>query len=225
MRIRTFLEVRGQLGENRGWFPDNGDVVFSHRKGLGVVRHVVVCKDDGTPVYDQFIHAEPVGAVTVPVNSKGEFGVIDVWRPTIVSAEEYRFPDLDLAKVGVMSTEFPRGFPKKGEVGAQTALREAQEELSSPIRKVAQIGEWTPNTTFHPHRIPVFAAWLDEARAADVVAKRTVPSPDMNEKILNVRWVALDHLFALMRERKLHCGATQAALCLYLAAYGNVEVK
>lgn len=161
--------------------------------------------------------------MTVPVNSRGEVGVIDVWRPTIPSAEQYRYPDLDLSQLGVMSTEFPRGFPKKGETGAQTAMREAGEELGSPIRKVAQIGEMTPNTTFYAQRIPVYVAWLDEARAADVAAKRAAPPPDVNEKILNVRWVPYQELFRLMRERKLHCGMTQAALCLYLASVAEAK--
>lgn len=217
MRVRPFSEVRQLLGDKRGWFPDTSDAVLSHRDGKGTFLHVAICKDDGSPIWDQPLHLEPVGAVTVPVNKRGELGVIDVWRPTIPSAAEYRFPNVDLTKLGVMSTEFPRGFPKKGEAAMQTALREAQEELGAPIRKVAQIGETTPNSTFHVHRIPVFVAWLDEALAADIVAKRALPPPDVDEKILNVRWVPYQELFRLMREQQLHCGMTQAALCLYLA--------
>lgn|GEM_PF-2892993 len=225
MRVRLFSEIQQELGERRGWFPGSGDVVLNQQRGLGVIRHVAICDDDGTPKYDQFLHTEPVGAVTVPVNSKGELGVIDIWRPTIPTAAEYRFPHLDVAALGVMSTEFPRGFPKKGEDGAQTAHREAEEELGSPIRRVEQIGEWTPSTTYNPYRIPVFAAWLDEVRAADVAAKRVLPPPDVNERILNVQWVPIEILFSLMRQRRLHCGATQSALMLYIAQYGKVTMK
>jgi len=214
--IKPIHEVDGL-----GWHPP-GSVVLDNPK-LGRVVHVAVCKGDGTKLWDQPLHIEPVGAVTVPVNSRGELGVVDVWRPTIVSPEAYRYPDLDLSQLGVMSTEFPRGFPKKGETGAQTAMREAQEELGSPIRKAAQIGEMTANTTFYPQRIPVYAACLDEARAADVAAKRVLPPPDVNEKILNVQWVPYQELFQLMRDRKLHCGMTQAALCLYLASVAEAR--
>lgn len=202
MRVRAIQEVDGL-----GWHPGSG-VVFEHSK-LGRIVHVAICKDDGTKLYDQPMHLEPVGAVTVPVNSKGELGIVEVERPTVRSAAEYRYPDLDLATLGVASLEFPRGFPKKGELGAQTAAREGEEELGSPIRSVRQVGEITPNTTFHPHRIPVFLVRVDERFAG------TMP-PDVNEKILKVRWISVNEFMRLIADGRVHCGMTKAAFCHYL---------
>ncbi|MFH1098935.1 MAG: NUDIX domain-containing protein, partial [Candidatus Uhrbacteria bacterium] len=179
--MRPFSEVAKEMEGKQGWRRGEGDDVFVHSK-LGVVRHVVICRDDGTPLYDQFIHFEPIGAVTVPVNSKGELGLVRVERPTLkADVTGNTFPLLNVADLGVASLEFPRGFPKKGEAAAQTAAREGEEELGSPILGVEQIGELTPNTTFHPHRIPIFLVRVNEE------FKGTLP-PDVNEKILKVEW-------------------------------------
>ncbi|MFH1099095.1 MAG: hypothetical protein V1723_04235, partial [Candidatus Uhrbacteria bacterium] len=75
---------------------------------------------------------------------------------------------------------------------------------------VEQIGELTPNTTFHPHRIPIFLVRVNEE------FKGTLP-PDVNEKILKVEWKSLADLLALIRDGRVHCGMTKAALCQYLA--------
>lgn len=214
MKVRSFGEIAEALGDRRGWRPGAGDVVLAH-PSLGRVVHVGICKDDGSPMYDQFLHLEPVGAITVPVNSKGELGLVEVERPGVREAADYTFPNLDLTKFGHPSLEFPRGFPKKGEIAQQTAAREAGEELGSPIRDVRFIGELTPNTTFHSHRIPILLAIVDEGFAG-------APPPDVNEKILKVRWHALDAVFACIRLGQIHCGMTKAALLHYLVVERKV---
>lgn len=216
MKVRTFSEVEAELGEKRGWRQGSGDEVLVNPK-LGVVRHVAICRDDGTPLYDQFLHIEPIGAITVPVNTKGELGVVTVERPGVRDMKWYQFPGgPDLSLLGCPSMEFPRGFPKKGELAAQTAAREGEEELGSPILSVQQIGEITPNTTFHPHRIPVFLVRVNEAFAG------TMP-PDVNEKILKVEWRSLEDVMSRIRGSKIHCGMTKAALCHYLAEMHSEE--
>lgn len=192
-----------------GWYRGVGDNVFHHSM-LGRILHVAICKDDGSPMWDQPLHIEPIGAVTVPVNRQGQIGMVVVERPTVREAGLYQFPELDLETLGVASLELPRGLPRKGEASAQTAAREGEEELDSPILGVTQIGEITPNTTFHPHRIPVFQVKVNEA------FKGTLP-PDVNEKILKVDWVTEKALNGRIARGEIHCAMTLAALQLYFA--------
>ncbi len=215
MKVRPFSEVADLMVGKQGWQQGTGDVVFQNPK-LGQVLHVAMCKDDGTPMWDQFIHVEPLGAVTVPVNKKGEFGLVKVDRPTVKSPEQYRYPELNLADLGVSSLETPRGFPKKGEAGAQTAHREGEEELGSPIELVKKIGEITPNTTFHPHRIPVYFALVNHEFAG------TAP-PDVNEKILKVEWVSTEDLNRRIAAGEINCAMTLAALQLFAAYHAQVR--
>lgn len=207
MFVKKMSEALGAL--KAAWTRGEGDVVFSH-PAKGRIIHVAMCKDDGTPLWDQPLHTEPVGAVSVPVNSKRQFGVVRVDRPTVKLFKLYDYTNLDLRTLGVSSIEFPRGFPEKGEREAQTAKRESEEELRSPIRKVTKIGEITPNTAFHPHRVPVFLVEVDESRKTDI-------PPDVNEKILDVEWMDPYSLTQMILERRIHCAMTLAAFALALA--------
>lgn len=193
--------------EKSGWKPGDGDVVLTN-PNLGKVVHVAVCTDEGKPLYDQFLHAEPVGAVTLTTNLKGEIGIITVARPT-AKPGTYDYPNFEhnLSNLGCESVEIPRGFPLKGEASAQTAKREGGEELGSPIKSVELLGNITPNTTFHPHRIPVYLAQVDE--------NFTGPMPgDVNEKILKVTWVTKNKLLTMIKEKEIYCGMTLAAIML-----------
>ena len=208
MKVRLFQEVADQLGARQGWKAGEGDRVLVNPK-MGAVVHVAMCNDDGTPLWDQFLHFEPIGAVTVPINLKGEFGMVRVYRPTIRPDAVYDFSDIDatIERLGATSVEFPRGFPKKGERVDQTARREGEEELNSPILEVRQLGEITPNTTFHPHRIPVFGIKVDERYAGAL-------PPDVNEKILKVTWMSPEQIRECVAQGEINCGMTLAALCL-----------
>lgn len=196
--------------EKSGWNKGEGDVVLVN-PALGKVVHVAVCNDEGKPLYDQFLHAEPVGAVTVPMNSKGEIGIITAVRPTAKPGTySYQEFENDFSNLGCESIEVPRGFPMKDEIGTETAMREGGEELGSPIKSVSLLGEITPNTTFHPHRIPVYLAQVDE--------NFTGPMPgDVNEKILKVTWVTKAKLLTMVRDDKIYCGMTMAAITLAIA--------
>jgi len=210
MKVKLFSEVADQMTGRGGWQRGDGDTVFINPK-LGSVTHVAICKDDGTPMWDQFIHFEPIGAISLPVNSKGEVGLVSVERPTFrIGTDQQTFPALDLDNLGCPSLEFPRGFPKKGEIGAQTAKREGEEELGSPITNVGLLGHLTPNTTFHPHRIPVYLVGVDNQ------FKGTTP-PDVNEKILNVQWMTAPAVINLMANGAINCAMTLGTWALYHA--------
>lgn len=202
------IKALSQSGlENTGWNAGQGDVLLVNPK-LGKLIRVAVCKDDGTPVYDQFLHAEPVGAVTIPVNSKGEIGFITQQRwtadPTLYDFETIE-DNLDI--VGMPSIELPRGFPINGEASEQTATREGAEEIGSPVTSVKKLGVVTPNTAFNPHQVPVYWASIDEAFQGEIPG-------DVNEKILAVNWFSLEELRSKIASGEIYCGFTLAALGL-----------
>lgn len=207
MKIRPFSQI--PMGAKQGWWPGPGDIILQHSR-LGQLLHVAICRDDWYPMWDQPLHLEALGAITVPVNSRFEFGLIQVERPTVKSSRDYTFPDLDLRILGTTSWEFPRGFPKKGEQSSQTARREGEEELGSPITEVVKIGEVTPNTAFNSHLIPVYLVKVNENFSG------TTP-PDVNEKILKVQWISSEELHTRIARGEIYCGLTLAAFALYCA--------
>lgn len=196
--------------DKTGWNKGEGDVLLVHPK-LGKLIQVAVCDTAGKPIYDQFIHAEPIGAVTIPVNSKGEIGLIGALRWTANPAR-YDFETIEnhLDILGMVSVEFPRGFPHKGEAPATTAMREGGEELGSPIISVEKLGVVTPNTTFHPHQIPVYLARVDETFVGDIPG-------DVNERVLAVDYVSSEVLRDKIARGEIYCGFTLAAIGLALA--------
>jgi len=217
MKVRLFSEVEM---ERAGWKRDEGDVVF-YNPALGAIVRVAMCNDEGTPLWDQFLHMEPVGAITVPVNSNGDLGFVVQQRPTISSSELYIYPNLEseerkseivrvLDIVGTPSLELPRGFPLKGEAPEQTAKREADQELDSPILEVQRIGEVVPNTAFNPHRIPVFLAKVNEKFDGEY-------PPDVNEKILKVEWNDPRSVKRMIAGEEMFCGMSLAALSFYFS--------
>jgi len=158
--------------------------------------------------YDAFLHNEPIGAVTIPVNKEGKLGFITAFRPTFQPGKEH-FPLTDTSVLGRESLELPRGFPIKGERSDQTAKREGSEELGSPIISVRQLGLVTPNTTFHPHQIPVFLCEVDSDFKGDIPG-------DVNEKILGKIFLTPEEVKNRVVGGEIYCGFTLAALGIWL---------
>lgn len=185
------------------------DKVMQHIDGLGQIIHVAICRDDGTPMWDQPIFVEQRGGITVVMNDKGEVGMIEVERPVIRSVEGFDYMDFDPTALGRPSWEFPRGFPKKGETTEQTAAREAGEELGSPIKEIVKLGEVSANTTYFPIPQPVYLAMLDDSFTG------TIP-PDINEKILQVSWKSEEQFSQMVRDGQIVCGLTLAAWAMLM---------
>ncbi|MBU0649224.1 NUDIX hydrolase [Patescibacteria group bacterium] len=203
MKVIPFSEVPGK---EPGWKRGEGDVVLYHPT-YGEIRHVWVCDKEGKPHHDQFLHNEPIGAVTMPMRKDGKVGFITADRPCFPPGKEH-FPLKDFEVLGCESLELPRGFPKKGERSEQTAKREGAEEIGSPILEVSEIGQITPNTTFNPHRIPVYLAKIDEDFVGEV-------PPDVNEKILGKVFLSKDEIMEKLKNQEIFCGFTLAALSLW----------
>jgi len=89
-------------------------------------------------------------------------------------------------------------------------LREAEEELGKKIIRVELITYWRPNSTFFPHRIPVFMALVDPNAPGEL-------PPDVNEKILRVEWFDEAQVVEKVLAQEINCGATMTALAWYFA--------
>ncbi len=144
MRVRSLSEVGIENCPNLNhWVRGKGDVILVHEV-IGILYSVVICNDDGTPLYDDFLYLDnPNGSITVPVNTDGEIGLISIERPGFKPGAPQTFPELDFATLGALSLEVPRGSPKKGESSRSAAARETDEEVGSPVRSVEMIGEIT----------------------------------------------------------------------------------
>lgn len=212
MRVKSLNGVKRERSQFKpAWQRGRGDKIYENPK-FGRIQAVVITKEDGTPLYDQIIWIEPVGAVTVPINLKGEIGLQEVERPVILKedVEPYNRPgqlDVNFADLGRKILETPRGFPVKSEKPIETALRESSEELQKVVIELKKIGEINPNTAFFVNSIPVYLARIN----SDLPAK--IP-PDLNERILKVSWYSLAEIKRMIREGKIICGFTLAALAL-----------
>jgi 8-oxo-dGTP pyrophosphatase MutT (NUDIX family) len=115
----------------------------------------------------------------------------------------------DFPKLGAPSLECPRGFPFKGKKSQETAVREAGEELGSPVLESKLIGYSRPNSTFHPHQIPIYLVRVDEE------FRGTVPA-DVNEKILKVTYYPAAEVKNMIKAKKITRGMTKSAICSFL---------
>lgn len=215
-RIHTMLRKLSEVKKESPAFTPKWDRVDENQvyenPQFCSIQAVVICKDDGTPLYDQVVVVEPVGAVTIPVNLEGKIGLQTVFRPVILAEgiDPYVAPGnlaINPSDLGRVSIEVPRGFPIKGEKPGETAFREASEELQKLVISAKQIGEVNPNTAYFVHSTPVFLVEVDSTRLTDI-------PPDVNEKIFKVDWFSREEVEALVREGKIFCGFTLAVLNL-----------
>jgi hypothetical protein len=199
------------------------DILLENEGMLHQVVHVVICKDDGTPMWDQIEHVEHVsGAATLPVDSRGRIGLQLQERPVQRAAMPERkllgrdpaYDEAFLANLGGMKVmQCPRGMAKKGEKPWETAARETREEQGRVIRRLASCGLIWDNTAFKPVPAYGFIAKIDES----------VPpanDPDFNEGILKVEWYELRDVLRMATTGKpypLDDGFTTNLLFHYMA--------
>lgn len=202
-------------GFKPGWNPVPG-ICFARHPKFGAILHCVVADDDGKPVYDQPVIADPLGAVCIPIDNDGNIYLIANNRP-LPSPGGYRsYPPVEFEDSGVASLEFPRGFAEPGESPESTAIREEEEECGYKIDHLHRIGEINPNTTFYLKSIPVFLAEI----GTPTISKRV---DDGNESVLRVEVFSLDGLLDLVAQNKIFCGFTLASITLYLAWRRKVQ--
>lgn len=229
MRIRLASDVspeewpmdpKSEKRKGPGWKAGPGSVVLENEGLRHQVVHVVVCKDDGSPIYDQFVHWEAGGAVTLPVNQKGEIGLVEVDRPILRSPMDYQLVGRDAAfdrrwaeNLGRKSWEAPRGMARKNEKPGQTAVREGEEEIGSAVRRVIYLGPQADNTTFKPMAVHGYLAEVDATKASSL-------PPDVNEKIFQVQWHPWQEVMRMLTKGAdcpILCDFTKSALAYWFA--------
>ena len=181
---------------------------------FGKVERVVVCRDDGIPLFDQYeIEEGPVnkdgkralwsGAVIAPFfEDDGLYvGLIERIRELVIdpkTGEQGKY----------MSTEFPGGISKPSETPGETAVRELGEETSKVAKKFYNIGKINPNTAFYvTDGVPVFAAEVDPAIRSHL-------RPDSNEPILRCKFLPYSDARKKILEQEVYCGWTLSAFTL-----------
>lgn len=210
MKLRYFSEVLAEHPRMQaGWHADGNDVIIEN-PDYGVIVHVTVCRDDGHPLYDLPVWAEPPGAIVVPVTLDQRLVLIENVRPIPPAAgRRGAYPPGDLSFQGRVSLEFPRGFPLPGEPPHEAARREAEEETGLHVLEVTQIGECNPNTTYYLTNHPVFLARVEGAPIAT--------HADAHEDIRALHLLSPPQALAMVAQDKIICALTKAALLHYLA--------
>ena len=168
---------------------------------FGKLSHIVVCKDDGTPIYDQYMIEEQPGSIVVPYDNKD--GIIRVGLVT----QERPIPER-------VYTELPRGFGRENETALKTAYRELLEEtgLNTTKEGVKILGRINFNTTFYKTDAPVVAI------AFENLDNMGDPQGDkFAEKLIKVAPYDYNQIKDLMAKEEIECGITQAALFRFVA--------
>jgi ADP-ribose pyrophosphatase YjhB (NUDIX family) len=206
--VREFDPERFRAaGVAPGWADAEGAVLAHAALGVYLVR--VAAMDGERPLYDTVLRAERGGGVFVPVDGAGRVGLLRIWRPQARDREGYlaSFPRIDLAKLGRISYEVPRGYGERGEPDERTAAREAEEETGGRVVDSHPLGAVCDNTAFCPHVCAVMWGRVEVAagaRAAD-------PGEGIAE---GLSFFTRPELAALQREGKLYDGFTLSALAM-----------
>ena len=221
-KIRKLADVlRQNPAFKPGWshmeetMPDGTRLVTGvENPRFGKVERIVICRDDGTPLWDQYqIEEGPVnkdgkralwsGAVIAPFyEDNGLYvGLIDRIRELIIdpkTGEQGKF----------MSIEFPRGISRPSEKQGETAVRELGEETSKVAKKFYNIGKINPNTAFYvTDGVPVFAAEVDPAIRSHL-------KPDSNEPILKCNFLPYSEARKKVLNQEVYCGWTLSAFAM-----------
>ncbi len=201
MKVRKLSEVAKEFpGFQPGWKLDENGGLSNPR--FGSIERVVICDDDGKPIFDQYEIWEKGGAIVVPWYWNEHqllVGLISIVRPVISD------PCTGL-QGGLVSLETPRGFGIGIETEGETGIRELGEETQLVVRKLELIGITNPNTAFYKNPgIPIFAAEIDRKKFSE-------RKPDSTERILKCDFYTKQKIAALSKEQKIFCALTKSAL-------------
>ncbi|MBI2674943.1 MAG: NUDIX domain-containing protein [Candidatus Aenigmarchaeota archaeon] len=177
--------------------------------GIGKVERVVVCRDDGTPIYDTYQIMEgpqdeaAAAAVIVPYFfRKGEIHVGMLCRLREAVADP---------KTGnqgkYISSELPRGFRNAKEKIEDAARRELGEETGMRAGRLSFLGKLNTNTALMASSIEVFAA---EVNPSD----KSKMERDDNEPISGFEFLPYKEV-RKKASKNIICGITLASLLLF----------
>jgi len=197
--------------KEKEWKKGKGDIIYENPK-YGRIQAVWHCDEKGNPKYDSILIVGPLGTIGVPINQDNEIGLLSIYKEVFKKRKkQYIKPgnlNINLSDLGRESIEVPRGYPEKGETPSQTVKRETEEELQVRVIKTKRIGEANSATTFFANGLPVFLVKVDSNK------KPVKRPPDSDERITKINWYTVKEVKKMIKEKKIFCGLTLAALNL-----------
>lgn len=152
----------------------------------------------------------------MPVDERGRVGLLRQFRPVPAARpSEARYPlgELGVEGRGFWSWEVARGFPEKGEMGVDAALREVGEEMAVSVRAVRPLGWLNVNTALSMTDQPVYVVLVDgEGREGAGVPE------EEGEVIEELRWFDVAELKRFVLDGNIRCSMTMGALSYFFAA-------
>jgi 8-oxo-dGTP pyrophosphatase MutT (NUDIX family) len=145
---------------------------------FGRIEHAVVCKPDGTAIFDRLVTVEGGHVITVTfgLDSRDygyKLGLVKEARDTAAPTD------------GATSLSFwgpPRGFRDEGETAEEAARREAGEEAGTDaVIKVWSLGDFITNETTTASWSPFIAQEVDLDKLREI-------APDRGEKIFKAQF-------------------------------------
>lgn len=213
MKVKLLSDVkRTHSSFEPTWEEEEGGI---YHPNFASIRHVVICKDDGEPLWDQLELREQSGSIIVPYFvSKGVYylGVVEQGRPIIENPLTNQQGD-------VISIEFPRGFAAyKGENLEEIARRELTEETQSVIKELKYLGSINPLTSFYVTQKvnEVFAANVISDEVVRLKEREGLSKEAEKEQIISSEYIPLLTLYGLIKSGKMFCGLSQAALTKFM---------
>lgn len=128
--------------------------------------------------------------------------IIPIWKDEIVFIRIFRHA------TRTWEWELPRGFQEPGISEQANAEKEIFEELGVKAASVKRIGGFNANTGLLTGEIGVYTVEL----AADPTS---AGKPETDEGIIHFRAVPKEQLRTFLRDEKVRCGISLAALYLY----------
>lgn len=170
---------------------------------FGRIEHAVICKPDGTAIFDRLITVEGSHVITVTYGHDKEsndfkIGLVKEARDTAAVAD------------GATSLAFwgpPRGFRDKGETEIQAALREAGQEAGANVTLNARmLGDFITNETTTASWSPFVALQVDLAKLQEI-------APERGEKIYRAEFFFADEVEGMIKQGT-HDGASARSMVL-----------
>ena len=196
--LRKVLEEHPEFKGKLGWSYDQYSGILENPQ-FGKVEQIVVCREDGTPIFDQYSITETPGSVILPYDN-----IKSVIRVGLITQNRY-VPGKDFL-------EAPRGFGEENEEKCLTAYRELLEETGfvASEENISYLGKVNHNTAFYTTDIAVFSAQFGQLE--EII---NLNGDNLVEKITKIAPYSFRDLRKLQQEGRIECGITNSALFLF----------